>query len=88
MSIISCTRWSSNWKNPSVLDEKDLASGKERRVHLVGDLRNQPVDGQWVVLHARPGRTRQRLGDALMQLGRAAILLDHALEGGDLEVAE
>ncbi|MNL65570.1 hypothetical protein D3C87_1899170 [compost metagenome] len=28
MSIISCTRWSSNWKKPSVLDEKDLASGK------------------------------------------------------------
>ena len=50
------------------------------------DLRDQSIDGQRIVLHARPGRARQGLCDALMQLVGAPVLLDHALEGCHLEI--
>ncbi|MNJ37809.1 hypothetical protein D3C77_326440 [compost metagenome] len=53
----------------------------------MGDLGDQSVDCQWVVLYSGPGCARQCLGDPFMELMRAAILFDHALEGRDLEVA-
>ena len=53
----------------------------------MGDLWNQSVDGKGVVLNAGPGGARQRLADALMQLGGATVFLDHAFEGCDLEIS-
>ena len=41
----------------------------------MGDLWNQSVDGKGVVLNAGPGGARQRLADALMQLGGATVVV-------------
>ena len=66
---------------------KGFGFREERRVHRVGDFWNQSVNGQGVVLHPRPGGARQGLGDALLEFWPTAILFDHALVSGHLEVA-
>ena len=51
----------------------------------MSDFRDQPIDGQWVILHTCPGGTRQCLRDAFVQQRAQAgeAVTDGAKDAGE-----